>query len=46
MASSNPAMKAVHIKCEVRPAWVRTVAAYEARLEAEPGAVARAAEPT
>jgi glutathione S-transferase len=33
-------------RCEARPAWARTVAAYQARLGAEPGAVARAAEPT
>ena len=33
-------------KCEARPAWGRTVAAYEKRLGAEPGAVARAVEPT
>ncbi|HEY8079284.1 MAG TPA: glutathione S-transferase family protein [Labilithrix sp.] len=32
--------------CEARPSWARTVAAYEKRLAAEPGAVARAAEPT
>jgi len=31
--------------CEARPAWTRTVAAYEQRLDAAPGAVARAAEP-
>ena len=32
-------------KCEARPAWTRTVAAYEKRLGAEPGAVARAVQP-
>ena len=33
-------------KCEGRPAWARTVAAYEARLGSEAGAVARAADPS
>jgi glutathione S-transferase len=31
--------------CEARPAWRSTVAAYEKRLGAEPGAVARVVEP-
>ena len=41
-----PRCEAYRKKCEARPAWGRTVAAYETRLGAEPGAVARAVEPT
>lgn len=41
-----PGCEAYRQKCEARPAWTRTVAAYEKRLGAEPGAVARAVEPT
>jgi glutathione S-transferase len=41
-----PRCEAYRQKCEARPAWVRTVAAYEERLGAEPGAVARVVEPT
>jgi glutathione S-transferase len=41
-----PRCEAYRQKCEARSAWGRTVAAYEKRLGAEPGAVARAAEPT
>jgi glutathione S-transferase len=40
-----PRCEAYRKECEARPAWARTVAAYEARLGAEPGAVNRAAEP-
>jgi glutathione S-transferase len=41
-----PRCEAYRQKCEARPAWARTVAAYETRLGAAPGAVARAVEPT
>jgi glutathione S-transferase len=41
-----PRCEAYRQRCEARPAWQRTVAAYEKRLGAEPGAVARAVEPT
>lgn len=41
-----PRCEAYRRMCEARPAWERTVAAYEKRLGAEPGAVARAVEPT
>jgi glutathione S-transferase len=40
-----PRCEAYRQKCEARPAWGRTVAAYEKRLGAEPGAVARVVEP-
>ncbi|HUS63640.1 MAG TPA: glutathione S-transferase family protein [Kofleriaceae bacterium] len=40
-----PRGEAYRRTCEARPAWGRTVAAYEKRLGAEPGAVARAVEP-
>ena len=40
-----PRCEAYRQTCEARPAWLRTVAAYEQRLGAQPGAVARAAEP-
>jgi len=46
LLAKYPRCEAYRQKCEARPAWARTVAAYEARLGAEPGAVARAAEPT
>jgi glutathione S-transferase len=46
LLTKYPRCEAYRQKCEARPAWARTVAAYEARLGAEPGAVARAAEPT
>jgi glutathione S-transferase len=41
-----PRCEAYRQRCEARPAWRRTVAAYEERLGAEPGAVARVVEPT
>ena len=41
-----PRCEAYRQKCEARPAWGRTVAAYEKRLGAEPGAVARVVEST
>jgi glutathione S-transferase len=41
-----PRCEAYRQGCEARPAWARAVAAYEALLGAEPGAVERAAEPT
>ena len=41
-----PRCEAYRQKCEARAAWARTVAAYERRLGAEQGAVARAVEPT
>ena len=41
-----PRCEAYRQTCEARPAWARTVAAYEARLGAERGAVERAAERT
>ena len=40
-----PRCEAYRQLCEARPAWARTVAAYEARLGAEPGVVKRAAAP-
>jgi glutathione S-transferase len=46
LLAKYPRCEAYRQKCEARPAWARTVAAYEARLGAEPGAVKRAAEPT
>ena len=46
LLANYPRCEAYRQKCEARPAWARTVAAYEARLGAEPAAVARAAEPT
>lgn len=45
LLSNYPLCEAYRQKCEARPAWTRTVAAYEARLNAEPGAVKRAVEP-
>jgi glutathione S-transferase len=45
LLANYPRCEAYRQKCEARPAWARTVAAYEARLGAEPGAVKRAAEP-
>lgn len=41
-----PRCEAYRLRCEARPAWGRTVAAYEKRLGAEPGAAARVVEPT
>lgn len=41
-----PRCEACRQKCEARPAWRCTVAAYEKRLGAEPGSVARVVEPT
>lgn len=41
-----PRCEAYRQTCEARPAWARTVAAYEQRVAAEPGAVARVVEPT
>ena len=38
-----PRCEAYRQRCEARPAWARTVAAYEKRLGAAPGAVALAA---
>jgi glutathione S-transferase len=46
LLAKYPRCEAYRQECEARPAWARTVAAYEARLGAEPGAVKRAAEPT
>jgi glutathione S-transferase len=46
LLAKYPRCEAYRRRCEARPAWARTVAAYEARLGAEPGAVDRAAEPT
>jgi glutathione S-transferase len=46
LLAKYPRCEAYRQKCEARPSWARTVAAYEARLDAEPAAVARAAEPT
>jgi glutathione S-transferase len=46
LLASFPRCEAYRQKCESRPAWLRTVAAYEKRLSAEPGAVARVVEPT
>jgi glutathione S-transferase len=40
-----PGLEAYRQKCEARPAWARTVSAYEARLGSKAGAVARAVEP-
>ena len=45
LLANYPRCEAYRQACEARPAWARTVAAYEARLGAEPGAVKRAAEP-
>ncbi len=44
LLAKYPRCEAYRRACEARPAWARTVAAYEARLGAEPGAVERAAE--
>ena len=46
LLAKYPRCEAYRQECEARPAWVRTVAAYEARLGAAPGAVERAVEPT
>lgn len=46
LIATFPRCEAYRQTCEARPAWGRTVAAYEQRLGAEPGAVARAVEPT
>jgi glutathione S-transferase len=46
LLAKYPRCEAYRQECEARPSWARTVAAYEARLGAEPGAVERAAEPT
>jgi glutathione S-transferase len=46
LLASFPRCEAYRQKCEARPAWLRTVAAYEQRLAAEPGAVSRVVEPT
>lgn len=46
LLATYPQCAAYRQACEARPAWARTVAVYEARLGAEPGAVTRAAEPT
>jgi glutathione S-transferase len=46
LLATFPRCEAYRQTCEARPAWARTVAAYEQRLGAEPGAVARAVEPT
>ena len=46
LLAEYPRCEAYRKKCEARPAWTRTVAACEARLGSEPGAVARASEPT
>jgi len=45
LLANYPRCESYRQNCEARPAWVRTVAAYEARLGAEQGAVTRAAEP-
>jgi glutathione S-transferase len=45
LLASYPRCEAYRQKCEARPAWARAVAAYEARLGAEAGAVKRAVEP-
>jgi glutathione S-transferase len=45
LLAKYPRAEAFRQKCEARPAWARTVSAYEARLGSKPGAVARAAEP-
>ena len=45
LLATYPRCEAYRLACEGRPAWTRTVAAYEARLGAEPGAVDRAAAP-
>jgi glutathione S-transferase len=45
LLANYPRCEAYRQTCEARPAWARTVAAYEARLGSEPGAVKRAAEP-
>lgn len=46
LLAKYPRCEAYRQECEARPAWARTVAAYEARLGSEPGAVERAVEPT
>jgi glutathione S-transferase len=46
LLAKYPRCEAYRLKCEGRPAWARTVTAYEARLGAEPGAVERAVQPT
>jgi glutathione S-transferase len=46
LLATFPRCEAYRKTCEARPAWARTVAAYEQRLGAEPGAVARVVEPT
>lgn len=45
LLAKYPRCEAYREACEARAAWQRTVAAYEKRLGAEPGAVARAVEP-
>lgn len=45
LLANYPLCEAYRQKCEARPAWARTVVAYEARLGAKPGAVKRAVEP-
>ena len=45
LLANYPRCEAYRLTCEARPAWARTVTAYEARLGAEPRAVERAAEP-
>ncbi len=45
LLANHPRCEAYRQKCEARPAWERTVAAYESRLGSEPGAVKRAVEP-
>lgn len=46
LLATFPRCEAYRQTCEARPAWQRTTMAYEKRLGAEPGAVARAVEPT
>ncbi len=45
LLTNYPRCEAYRQTCEARPAWARAVAAYEARLGSEPGAVERAASP-
>ena len=45
LLANYPRCEAYRRACEARPAWARAVAAYEARLGAEPRAVERAAKP-
>jgi glutathione S-transferase len=45
LLATYPRCEAYRQACEARPSWGRAVAAYEARLGAEPGAVQRAAAP-